>query len=144
MNNQQKSSCFGKARQRGRRRLSANANGRPVRLSLVKLSWSGSVPSSREAFGSQLKCRAKRRVVGRDSGISGDYVVELWLTGVLSLKATPGLQNPTIWSISVRVGGVSVEAMARHITSPAPEHNVADCVNISVLPNSNFESIHNH
>jgi hypothetical protein len=110
-------------------RVEANANGRPVHLSLVV----AEKPSG-------LKYRAKRRW----SGISGDYEVELWLTGVLQLEATPGFQNPIIWSISVRAGGVLVEAMARHVTSPAPEHNVADCVNISVLPNSNFESIHNH
>jgi hypothetical protein len=41
---------------------------------------------------SGLECEAKYRW----SGISGDYDVELWLIGVLSLQATPRVQNPTI------------------------------------------------
>jgi hypothetical protein len=123
-------------------RVEAGANGRHWRSAFVgvKPSRSASVPSSRDAFGTSglnvLNCEAKRRW----SGISGDYDAELWVIGVLSLRATPRVQNPTI---SVRAGGgipgevyvtrspVSPTDRTQHNNS---EHNVNNHLNVSVLP----------
>jgi hypothetical protein len=85
-----------------------------------------------------LNCeaRAKRRW----SGISGDYDAERWVIGVLSLQATPRVQNPTI---SVRAGGgipgevhvtrspVSPTHRTQHNNS---EHNINNHLDVSVLP----------
>jgi len=67
-------------------RVEAGANGRPVRLSLVKPSQSSSVPvpvhsglGVAEKKRSGLECEAKRRW----SGISEGYDDELWLIGIL-------------------------------------------------------------
>jgi hypothetical protein len=89
-----------------------------------------------------LNCEAKRRW----SGISGDYDAERWVIGVLSLRATPRVQNPII---SVRAGGgipgevyvtrspVSPTDRTQHNNS---EHNVNNHLNVSVLPH--FRSIY--
>jgi hypothetical protein len=91
---------------------------------------------------SGLECEAKHRW----SGISGDYDVELWLIGVLSLQATPRVQNPTILVRAGRdiLGEVEVTRCpispidrAQHNNS---EHNVNNHLDVSVLPK--FRSIY--
>jgi hypothetical protein len=83
-----------------------------------------------------LNCEAKRRW----SGISGDYDAELWVIGVLSLRATPRVQNSII---SVRAGGgipgevyvtrspVSPTDRTQHNNS---ERNINNHLDVSVLP----------
>jgi hypothetical protein len=88
-------------------------------------------------FGSQdLKCEP--RVVGQ--AFLETAMTNFGLSAFFHFKQL--LVFRTQPSISVRGGGVLYPGEVEVVTSPAPVHNVADCLNISVLPD--FESIHNH